>query len=217
MESKSCKLVLAFAAACSAVLMLSVPVSAANSGSEQKIYRLYNPNSGEHFYTASFDEQKNLVSLGWYSDDAKEIPLYRQYNPNAEAGSHSYTTSKAEKDNLVKAGWRAEGISWYAVNPSADSSDSSESTAEATSELVYKTIHHNAIMHVEKSTVYSFRCSCCGQEFATGADRDAHDTWAITDASHASWNGGFDMIPHTTYTTVVDQEAYDEIICVNGC
>ena len=29
------------------------------------MYRLYNPNSGEHFYTASKGERNHLISLGW--------------------------------------------------------------------------------------------------------------------------------------------------------
>ena len=53
--------------------------------------------------------------IGWYSDDAKGVPLYRQYNPNAKAGSHNYTTNKAENDMLVRVGWKAEGIGWYGV------------------------------------------------------------------------------------------------------
>ena len=31
----------------------------------QEMYRLYNPNSGEHFYTADADEKGNLVRVGW--------------------------------------------------------------------------------------------------------------------------------------------------------
>ena len=51
--------------------------------------------------------------VGWYSDDARGVPLYRQYNPNALAGSHNYTADVAENDMLVSVGWRAEGIGWY--------------------------------------------------------------------------------------------------------
>ena len=53
--------------------------------------------------------------VGWYSDDAKGVALYRQYNPNAKAGSHNYTTDKAENDFLVGIGWVEEGIGWYGV------------------------------------------------------------------------------------------------------
>ena len=83
------------------------------------MYRLYNPNSGEHFYTADPAEKDNLVRVGWNyeglawnrPDGATSSPVYRMYNKNA--GDHHYTTSAAERDNLVKAGWIYEGIGWY--------------------------------------------------------------------------------------------------------
>lgn len=30
-----------------------------------KMYRLYNPNSGEHFYTGYTSEKNHLVEVGW--------------------------------------------------------------------------------------------------------------------------------------------------------
>lgn len=82
------------------------------------MYRLYNPNSGEHFYTASVSEKNNVVKagwkyegIGWYAPKKSGVPVYRLYNPNA--GDHHYTTSRKESDNLVKAGWKYEGIRWY--------------------------------------------------------------------------------------------------------
>ena len=80
------------------------------------MYRLYNPNSGEHFYTGSVVERQNLVDAGWNFEGNGWIaplegdPVYRLYNPNA--GDHHYTTSVEEKDNLVRAGWNFEGIAW---------------------------------------------------------------------------------------------------------
>lgn len=86
------------------------------------MYRVYNPNSGEHFYTASAAEKNNLVSLGWvsegigwYAPDSSDYPVYRLYNANG--GEHHYTMQAAEKDMLVKAGWSYEGIGWYSANP----------------------------------------------------------------------------------------------------
>ena len=82
------------------------------------MYRLYNPNSGEHFYTSNESEKNNLVSLGWKYEgigwtapSTSNTPVYRLYNKNG--GEHHYTMSKSEKDNLVKAGWSYEGIGWY--------------------------------------------------------------------------------------------------------
>ena len=84
------------------------------------MYRLYNPNSGEHFYTGNEEEKDGLVALGWnfegiaWTAPAKSnTPVYRLYNPNA--GDHHYTMSEAEKDWLVGLGWNDEGIGWYSV------------------------------------------------------------------------------------------------------
>lgn len=83
--------------------------------------RLYNPNSGEHFYTSSEAEQNHLVSVGWKDEqygwlcaDAKRTPVYRLYNPNA--GDHHYTTDAKERKALIQIGWNDEGIGWYATN-----------------------------------------------------------------------------------------------------
>lgn len=82
------------------------------------MYRLYNPNSGEHFYTSDIAERDNLESLGWNNEGIGWIapaisntPVYRLYNPNA--GEHHYTTDPAERDMLVAAGWNYENIGWY--------------------------------------------------------------------------------------------------------
>ncbi|MBQ9608754.1 MAG: hypothetical protein IJV15_04820 [Lachnospiraceae bacterium] len=84
------------------------------------MYRLYNPNSGEHFYTANETEKDNLSNFGWIYEgiawnapETSDTPVYRLYNPNA--GDHHYTTSKTEKDNLVSVGWKFEGIGWYSA------------------------------------------------------------------------------------------------------
>ncbi|MDO4663288.1 MAG: CAP domain-containing protein [Erysipelotrichaceae bacterium] len=80
--------------------------------------RLYNPNSGEHFYTANIDETLTLIlsgwryeSLGWAAPVKSKTPVYRLYNKNA--GDHHYTTNRQERDVLIAAGWKDEGIGWY--------------------------------------------------------------------------------------------------------
>lgn len=84
----------------------------------QEMYRLYNPNSGEHLYTAVKTEAVklrnagwNYEGIGWYAPVSSKTPVYRLYNKNA--GDHHYTVYAAERDNLVKAGWQYEGIGWY--------------------------------------------------------------------------------------------------------
>ncbi len=85
------------------------------------MYRLFNPNSGEHFYTASKAERKalctagwNYEGIGWTAPETSDRPVYRMYNKNA--GDHHYTVNPAERDFLVNAGWQYEGIGWYSAD-----------------------------------------------------------------------------------------------------
>ena len=82
------------------------------------LYRMYNPNTGEHFYTNSVAERDSLLLNGWtYESIAWTSPtgplagdsIYRLYSP---AGRHFYTTDGDERDSLVKLGWRYEGVSF---------------------------------------------------------------------------------------------------------
>ena len=95
------------------------------------MYRLYNPNSGEHFYTSSKKERDNLTKIGWtyegvaWSAPAKSSkPVYRLYNQNS--GEHHYTMSWKEVvhlytvgsgndtgEDVIGWGWDYEGIGWY--------------------------------------------------------------------------------------------------------
>ena len=82
------------------------------------MYRLYNPHSGEHFYTSSASEKNGLVKLGWKDEgtgwiapEKSNTPVYRLYNPNA--GDHHYTTNASERKGLISLGWKDEGIGWY--------------------------------------------------------------------------------------------------------
>lgn len=94
------------------------PSAFPSSGSSKYnyMYRMYNPNSGEHFYTASKNEASNLTFAGWtYEGVGWNAPtggnnVYRLYNPNA--GDHHYTTSASERDWLTPKGWRYEGVGW---------------------------------------------------------------------------------------------------------
>lgn len=109
------------------------------------MYRLYNPNSGEHFFTANVGEKDILVNLGWKFESipwdapaVSDIPVYRVYNPNS--GDHHFTANAAERDILVGLGWNDEGIGWYSAdgsgqpvyrlyNPNATSAGSHHFTA----------------------------------------------------------------------------------------
>lgn len=83
-----------------------------------KIYRLYNKNTGEHFYTQSTTERSHLIRLGWRAEGIgwiaskkSSVPIYRLYNPNSS--DHHYTTSKGEYNSLAKKGWKKEGVMAY--------------------------------------------------------------------------------------------------------
>lgn len=108
--------------------------SGSNSGSgkpvtpaakENKLYRLYNPNSGEHFYTLSTAEKVALIKAGWDDEGlawivpaANDNPVYRLYNPNA--GDHHYTLDQNEKEVLTSLGWKDEGIGFYSATPQSE-------------------------------------------------------------------------------------------------
>ena len=82
----------------------------------QAMYRLYNPNSGEHFYTSNASERGDVIRSGWNYEGVGWVrpgtgdSVYRLYNANA--GEHHYTTKVAERDLLVAAGWTYEGVGW---------------------------------------------------------------------------------------------------------
>lgn len=101
---------------CVGLLFIGTIAFATDSHAAQNMHRVYNPNSGEHFYTANVAEKNNLVKVGWrYEGIGWVAPdtganVYRVYNPNS--GDHHYTLNLAEKQNLVKLGWRDEGIGW---------------------------------------------------------------------------------------------------------
>ncbi|EME8110199.1 hypothetical protein MZM67_000142 [Enterococcus faecium] len=81
------------------------------------MYRMYNPNSGEHFYTQDTGERDNLRRIGWnyegigWQAPTSDDPVYRLYN--RYNGEHFYTLNAAERDNITKYGWKYEGIGWY--------------------------------------------------------------------------------------------------------
>jgi hypothetical protein len=78
--------------------------------------RIYNPNSGEHFYTKDENERRHLILKGWLSEGIGWVApttgknVYRLYNKNG--GEHYYTLSIKERNKLVKLKWRYEGVGW---------------------------------------------------------------------------------------------------------
>lgn len=92
-------------------------VPAAFAVETMSMYRVYNPNTGEHFYTSSIGERNDIIHAGWHYEGAgwrapvSGDPVYRLYNANGS--EHHYTLDATERDSLVALGWSYEGIGWY--------------------------------------------------------------------------------------------------------
>ena len=105
---------------CLAFTAINIGEVKADTVASERLFRLYNPSTGEHFYTKSKDEKNQLVPLGWRDEGTAWYapvsgnPVYRLYNPFSS--DHHYTMSSKERDELVKIGWRYEGIGWYSAN-----------------------------------------------------------------------------------------------------
>ena len=84
------------------------------------MFRLYNPNDGNHLYATDANERTNLIVLGWndeniawYMPQSGGDPVYRLYNPYS--GEHIYTMSYEEYLANGELGWQQEGIAWYSL------------------------------------------------------------------------------------------------------
>ncbi|OZG48928.1 glycoside hydrolase family 25 protein [Bombiscardovia coagulans] len=83
---------------------------------EMPIYRVYNPNSGEHFLTSNPVEYRQLSGKGWNAEGvawvapADGAPVYRLYSLNQ--GRHLYTMNGNEYNMLTQYRWRQEGLNW---------------------------------------------------------------------------------------------------------
>ena len=82
----------------------------------QQMFRLYNANSGEHFYTSNAHERDVLKAAGWtyegvaWTAPVKGAPVYRLYNERG--GEHHFTVSAYERSVLLGLGWKDEGVGW---------------------------------------------------------------------------------------------------------
>ncbi|MBT1165417.1 L,D-transpeptidase [Bifidobacterium simiarum] len=110
---------LVVAAGAFATTISPTPAEAAGT---QQMWRMYNPNSGEHFYTANVAERNQLCNAGWSPEGVGwvaptgGVPVYRLYNNpkrgSGTVGDHHYTMNPYERDMLIRAGWRYEGVGW---------------------------------------------------------------------------------------------------------
>lgn len=86
------------------------------SGASVPMFRMYDPNSSEHFYSGSTKERRILQDAGWnyegvgFNFPASGEPVYRLYHQ--PTGEHLYTMDVAEKDELMAEGWNLEGVAF---------------------------------------------------------------------------------------------------------
>lgn len=125
------KLIVSFLMVVGMAFCLSIPANAQWATMEgDPVYRVYNPNSGEHLYTPNRFESQTLVTLGWqdegiawlapkpyiteddfnHPNDFAGDAIFRFYNPNA--GDHHYTTNLAEGRHLLSVGWKEDRVAF---------------------------------------------------------------------------------------------------------
>ena len=172
------------------------------------MYRLYNPNSGEHFYTANPAEKNNLVSLGWRYEGIgwtapkkSNTPVYRLYNPNS--GDHHYTVNVGERNYLIEVGWRAEGIGWYGVKRSStdkpNTTDKPSDTQNPNTEP--STVHTHSWSPVKED----FECIDQYDEYWETFDDGYTCKLSELSESDCLIHGGSSLDTHTIYVDKITQ------------
>lgn len=93
------------------------PLPPLPKGEPGSIYRLYQAESQQYFYTKSLDEAAILKGRGWkfegrgFKTAESGKPVYRLYH--AERKAYLYTSNVFERNKIVQEGWKYEGIAWY--------------------------------------------------------------------------------------------------------
>ena len=88
------------------------------------IYRLFNPTTGKHFFTANKQEADTAAGAGYSMEGVAgeayttarpgTTAIERYYNP--AMGAHLYTSSPQEQETLPGLGYTREGTAFYAPN-----------------------------------------------------------------------------------------------------
>ena len=93
------------------------------SAADANVYRLFNPTTGDHFYTINNDEKTTVsctnpskyvpegIGFNAYTNSAGNIPVYRMYNPKTI--DHFFTVSLFEKNIALSSGYTDEGVKFY--------------------------------------------------------------------------------------------------------
>ncbi len=92
----------------------------AANGTKVPLYRAYNPSTGAHLFTHSYQEESTAVSQGWKQEGIAGYimnnqapgaePLYRLSNAK---GDHFYTANANEASQAASRGYTNEGIAGY--------------------------------------------------------------------------------------------------------
>ncbi len=193
------------------------------------IYRLYNVNSGEHFYTESSIESDILMNAGWNAEGiawtepvAFDTPVYRLFNPYS--GDHHYTIDANERDYLVSVGWNDEKIGWYSsdngipvyrlYNPYAMGAGSHLFTADAVEKemLIGFGWNYEGIGWYGKSKNLSykeFKELSNEEQIETFNKMSGEQIYALVAESDESW-------PVTDYDLITPENAKETIVLYNN-
>ncbi len=102
------------------------------TGGAERMYRLYDPNNGDHLYTTVSTEVTSAKASG-YTDETPGNPGWGVYPTQlpgtlpvhrvflATLGLHYYTLNDTERDNLVNGGWVSQGDVGYLYPPTTTS------------------------------------------------------------------------------------------------
>ena len=102
-----------------------------NEANTAPVFRLRNPNTGRHYYTANLAERNVLQGFGWIYERNENFistipqtgltPVYKLYN--ASTGTHLYVDSQAQRDAVLArfpGSWADHGLLGYAIPVGSD-------------------------------------------------------------------------------------------------
>ena len=103
---------------------VSYTINVNNPVNNAPLYRFYDVENGDHFYTASASEKNTIIAkwpniyqyegITYYVSTTTGTPVYRFYD--TKNGSHFFTASATEKA-MVEAKWptiyQYEGVAFY--------------------------------------------------------------------------------------------------------
>lgn len=92
------------------------------------LYRYWNSNYNDHYYTTNFDDKASYEKVGYSYDwiegylcknqESGTVPLYRYWNEKKK--DHYYTTNPNDKASYEKAGYRYDWIEGYVYKSPAE-------------------------------------------------------------------------------------------------